>query len=244
MKPIQEQGQEKIGIVFVHGAGLTNGIWSGVVEGLDRPYLLGGYPLLSGQDLSRQGLTMDDYVTDMKRQIEQWPVKRFVIVAHSIGGVLAQRLAEELPDRLAGFVGVGAAIPKKGGSFLSTLPWPKRMLMSAILQRMGTKPPDSAIRAGLCNDLTASQAEEIVRGFIPESIHIYTDRIGAALPEVPKLYVKLTKDKEFGQSHQYKMIGNLSPQTVESLETGHLPMLSDPKGLRNILQSFAAKLDE
>jgi hypothetical protein len=65
---------------------------------------------------------------------------------------------------------------------------------------MGTKPPDSAIRAGLCNDLSPEQALEIVRGFVPESIRVYTDRVDVSTPAVPKLYVKLTKDKELGPS--------------------------------------------
>lgn len=110
--------------------------------------------------------------------------------------------------------------------------------MSAILRTMGTKPPESAIRAGLCNDLSSDQAAEIVSGFIPEAVRVYTDRINVSVPDVPKLYVKLTKDKELSPSLQNKMISNFSPQSVRSLETGHLPMLSDPDGLRSILEDF------
>ncbi|UVI29490.1 alpha/beta fold hydrolase [Paenibacillus spongiae] len=243
-KPTAAGEQEQTGIVFVHGAGLASGIWSKVAEGLDRPCLLADYPFLKGgEHTSRQALALDDYISGMKGQLDRWKVKRFVIVAHSIGGVLAQRLAADQSGRLAGFVGVGAAIPKNGGSFLSVLPLPKRFIMSMIMRKMGTKPPESAIRTGLCNDLTSGQAEKVARSFIPESLAIYTSRIEAVLPEVPKLYVKLLKDKEFGQSLQNKMIANLSPQTVATLETGHLPMISDPEGLQAILQSFMFEIE-
>lgn len=234
----KESRQDKIGFLFINGAGLESQNWDKVVEGLNHPCLLVDFPHRKGSVESRKELSLADYVNHMKRQIDEWEIRKFVIVAHSLGGVIALGLASELNDRLAGFVAVGAAIPKKGGSFLSVLPFPKRFILSAILRKMGTMPPESAIRAGLCNDLSSKQATEIVRGFIPESIRVYTDRVEVSVPVVPKLYVKLTKDKEFSMSLQNKMISNLSPQSVQCLETGHLPMLSDPEGLRLILLTF------
>lgn len=235
---MQKNPQEKIGFVFIYGAGLESRIWSKVVEGFEHPCLLAEFPLRESSVDSRSRLSLEDYVTHMKRQVDEWGIRKIVLVAHSLGGVLALRLASELSDRLAGFVAVGAAIPKNGGSFVSAMPFPQRILMSAILRTMGTKPPESVIRAGLCNDLTPDQATEIVKGFVPEAVRVYTDRIYASVPDVPRLYVKLTKDKESSPSLQNKMISNLSPQSVRSLETGHLPMISDPDGLRVILEDF------
>ncbi|MBW5448721.1 alpha/beta fold hydrolase [Cohnella sp. CFH 77786] len=239
---MQEHTQEKIGFVFINGAGLESRIWSKVVEGLDHPCLLVEFPLRKSSVDSRSELSLEDYVVHMKKQVDEWRTQRFVIVAHSLGGVLALRLASELNHRLAGFIAVGAAIPKNGGSFVSALPFPKRILMSAILRKLGTKPPESAIRTGLCNDLSEDQTMEVVKGFIPEAVRIYTDRIDVSIPFVPKLYVKLTKDKEFGPSLQRKMISNLSPQSVQSLETGHLPMISNPEGLKHVLLTFLNSL--
>ncbi len=235
----QELTQKKTGFVFIHGAGLESSVWGKVIEGLDHPYLQIDFPYRKGPFESRKELTLGDYVTHLKRQVDAWETPKIVIVAHSLGGVLALRLASELSDRLIGFVAVGAAIPKNGGSFLSVLPFPKRILMSTILRKMGTKPPESAIRAGLCNDLTPEQTADIVKGFVPESVRVYTDPIDVPVPAIPKLYVKLTKDKEFSLSLQNKMISNLSPQSVQSLDTGHLPMLSDPNGLKLILQNYS-----
>jgi pimeloyl-ACP methyl ester carboxylesterase len=241
---IQERTQGQLGFVFVNGAGLESRIWDKVVEGFDFPCLLVDFPLRRDTVESRKELALADYVTHLKGQVEEWGIRRFVIVAHSLGGVLALRLASELSDRLAGFIAVGAAIPKKGGSFLSVFPFPKKILMSVILRKMGTQPPEAVIRAGLCNDLSKEQAEEIVRGFIPESVRVYTDRVDVSVPAVPKLYVKLSKDKEFSSSLQNKMISNLSPQSVRNLDTGHLPMLSDPEGLRLALQDFLPYVEE
>ncbi|MBH5319658.1 alpha/beta hydrolase [Paenibacillus sp. GSMTC-2017] len=239
---MNETVQEKIGFVFLHGAGLESSIWHGVTKELTAPFLLVDSPLRKGLDKDRSALKMDDYTKDMRDQIEKWNVQKFVIVAHSLSGALALRLADELRERIVGFVAVGAAIPSKGGSFLSSLPFPKNLLMSVILRLAGTKPPESAIRTGLCNDLSTEQSTMIVNGFVPESKHVYIERTNAAVPSVPKLYVKLTKDQEFGLPLQNKMIANLSPQKVVELKTGHLPMLSDPNGLRRELETFLVSL--
>lgn len=235
---MQKNPQEKIGFVFVYGAGLDGRIWSKVVEGMEHPYLLVEYPFRDSSVESRRRLSLEDYVTHMKKQVDEWGGRKFVIVAHSLGGVLALKLASELSDRLAGLIAVGAVIPKNGGSFLSVMPFPQKIIMPAILRTIGTKPPESVIRAGLCSDLSPDQAAEIARGFTPEAIRVYTDRIHVSVPDVPKLYVKLTQDKELGLSLQDQMISNLSPQSVRSLETGHLPMMKDPDGLRAILEDF------
>lgn len=238
---MNKQSSEKIGFVFIHGAGLEGLVWSKVVEGFDHPCLLAEFPQRKSSLDSRSGLSLGDYVTHMKRQVDDWGIRKIVIVAHSLGGVLALELASLMTDRLAGIVAIGAAIPKNGGSFLSALPFPQRILMSVILRAAGTKPPDSSIRTGLCNDLSPDQAAEVIKGFIPEAVRVYTDRINVPVPDIPKLYVKLNKDKEFSPSLQDKMISNFAPQSVCSLNTGHLPMISNPEGLRSILLEFVTE---
>ncbi|MFD0696147.1 alpha/beta fold hydrolase [Paenibacillus sp. GCM10027628] len=243
MSSIEADKQDKIGFVFIHGAGLESRIWEQVVTGLESPYLLVNFPQSHGEKKGRQGLSLYDYTAHINRQIQAWNVQKFIIVAHSLGGILALKVAEDLSDRLVGLVAIGAMIPRGGGSFLSVLPFAKRTLMRVILRMFGTQPPESAIRKGLCNDLSPEQAAEIVRCFVPESARVYTDRIGAPTPQVPKLYLKLTNDRELTLSVQDKMIANLAPQHVEMLETGHLPMLSKPDELRRALMMFLSQLD-
>lgn len=240
----QDMTKEELGFVFIHGAGLNGGVWDYVVEGLGQPCLKVEYPLRDRNVASGHHLGLEDYVNHMAEQVKTWGTNKFVIVAHSLGGVLAMELASRFTGRVAGFVAIGAAIPKRGGSFFSVLPFPQRVIMPIILKTVGTKPPESAIRNGLCSDLPEEQASRIAAEFVPESRKVYTDRVQASVPDVPKLYVKLTQDKEFGLSIQESMIANLSADGVESLSTGHLPMLSDPRGVQRILDGFAKQVNE
>jgi len=234
----KDRAQKEIGFVFVNGAGLNGRIWERVAKDLDYPCLFAEFPGRDGEDEQRLQLTLQQYADTVQRQVKEWGVKQIILVAHSLGGQVALQAAEALKDRLAGFVAVGAAIPKPGGSFLSSLPWPKRTILSLLMKKMGTKPPESAIRAGLCNDLASEDADSIVKGFVPESYRVYADRLDGSLPDVPRLYIRLEKDKEFSSSLQARMIRNLAPQQVRTLETGHLPMLGDPAGLRKLLLEF------
>jgi pimeloyl-ACP methyl ester carboxylesterase len=239
----QPQGRHEIGIMFIHGAGLRGSVWEAVARGLDSPVLLADFPYRDGPEQARLALTLDEYASHLRGQAESWEVPQVIVVAHSLGGVLALQVAEALlkRGRLAGYAAVGAVIPSRGGSFLSELPLLRRVLLPLVMRLAGTRPPDSAIRAGLCNDLSESQSAGIVQAFVPESRRIYSDACHAAVPDVPSLYVKLTRDKEFGPALQDRMIANLRPGTVKRMETGHLPMLGNPDGLRAILQTFMAE---
>lgn len=229
---------EKIGFVFINGAGLESSIWSQVVENFPHPYLLIDFPFRKDNEPLRKQLSLADYVDHMEKQIVNWPIQKFIIVAHSLGGTLAIKLASKMPERIAGFIAVGAIIPKNGGSFLSALPFHKRLLLTMILPKVGTKPPKSAILAGLCNDLSPEVSTKIVEGFVPESIQVYTDRTDAVLIDVPKLYIRLTNDKEIGLSMQNKMIAHFSSHSIQNLNSGHLPMLSNPQKLQHVLLQF------
>ncbi|WP_240041126.1 alpha/beta fold hydrolase [Paenibacillus ginsengarvi] len=180
----------------------------------------------------------------MNKQIEAWPVRRFILVAHSLGGLLALQTAEAWKDRIVGFAAIGAVIPAKGGSFLSAMPFPKRLLLGAVLRLAGTKPPEAAIRQSLCSDLTPEQTEAVIREFVAESVRVYTDRIEAPAPEVPKLYVKLGQDRELSLAMQERMAANLDAHYIEQLATGHLPMLSKPDEVRRVLNDFMHRIRE
>lgn len=230
--PNEKWLHEEIGVVFLHGVGLRGSVWSKVAEQLNSPYLLADFPRRDESDESRRELSLEDYVSTIYNQIEEWGCQRFILVAHSISGVLALELARRCQGRITGLVAVGAIIPRDGGSFLSSMPLPNRWILSAVLRLAGTRPPESAIRKGLCSDLTPEQADEIVRGFLPESKLLYTERIGASAPaDIPTMYVKLTEDKEIIPALQDRMISALNAEYVEELQAGHLPMLSQPVGL-------------
>ncbi|HEX6308305.1 MAG TPA: alpha/beta hydrolase [Longimicrobiales bacterium] len=231
---------DDVALVLMHGAGLGAWIWRDVVPELSTPAIAVDFPARADPE-ARRALTFDDYVSHVEAQARELAARRIVLVAHSIAGVLAPRLLRALGERAAGLMAVSAVIPANGGSFLSALPLARRLPLTLILRLLGTRPPESAIRKGQCNDLDAATADEVVRRFAPESRALYTGSGGAELPRLPSLYVLLTADAELALPLQRSMAARLAAQTAE-VAAGHLAMLSRPSALARVIDRFTARL--
>ncbi|MCH8536059.1 MAG: alpha/beta hydrolase [Flavobacteriaceae bacterium] len=229
---------DKIGIVLIHGAGLGSFIWDDLKPLIKTPVLTIEFPNREVGDKSNSNLTFDDYKKSATEQIEKWGIDNFVIVTHSIGGCVGLSLTDYFAEKVVGFVGISSAIPTNGKSFISCLPFPQSLIMPLILNLFGTKPPQKAIEQTLCNDLTSEQTSEIVKRFTPEAKLLYTTKVNYKNFEIKKLYIKLTNDKEFPLKLQDKMIKNLTTRKVVTIDSGHLPMISNPKELSLILSDF------
>lgn len=173
---------KEIGIVLLHGAGLGSWIWSEVQSYLQFPNLSVDYPGRDNSSGVSNSTTLDDYCNHLLSTIDGREHKKIVLAAHSISGVLALKLTERLGDRVVGLVRICASIPKNGDSFISTLPFFKRMVMNVMLPIVGTKPPKGVIVKALCNDLTSDQAETVANRFVAESTHLYFDKCNAPVP--------------------------------------------------------------
>lgn len=222
----------EIGYVFLSGAGLGPWIWEDVANALKGPSVSVEYPKTPEAGI-------EEYAQAALSQVKNMPVQKVIVVGHSLGGVVGLKIALALGDRLAGFVAVSASIPRNGGSFLSSLPFPQKLVMPLIIRFAGTKPSDEAIRKGYCNDLSAEQTSEVIRRYTPESAKIYSDISALPPSSVPKLYIKTTNDNEFPSALQDTMQHNLETEKVATIDSGHLPMLSKPKELAVLLDDFA-----
>lgn len=231
-----------VGLVFIHGAGLGGWIWERLGASLNHPHVFADFPLRDAPVAARRPLTLADYAAHVAAQAGTLRTDRAVIVAHSLGGTVGLQVASLLGDRLAGFVGVSAAIPREGGSFLSALPLPQRWIVAGLMRVAGTRPPESAIRRGLCSGLDAATANRVVEGFIPETRRVYRGRTDVPVPDVPRGYVVLTEDQELPVSLQRRMAQNLGATDTPELPAGHLAMLSHPAALAGLLNDFTAKL--
>ncbi|MGF1587010.1 MAG: alpha/beta fold hydrolase [Bacteroidales bacterium] len=224
------------GIIFIHGAGLSSLIWDDVRSLIRFPALPIDYP--SRKHNVADDLNFGDYINAIIKQIDRWEVEKFILVTHSIGGCLGLKVAQFFKSRIIGFVAIASAIPKKGDSFISCLPYPRRVILPLIIKVAGTRPPKKAIEKGLCSDLTREQAEKVYARFIPESKELFFEKCDAGIPDTKRLYIKLAYDRELPLPVQERMAENLKAHKILTLHSGHLPMLSKPSELVKILTRF------
>lgn len=217
-------------LLFLSGAGLPGWIWDDVRGQLGESYATQVAP----RPISRTA-GIRDYA---QAAIDSVPTERFVIVAHSAGGVIGQEVARLVPERVAGFLGVSAIVPQPGGSFLTALPIPKRWLISIVMRLAGTRPPESAIRKTFAHGLSEEVTSRLIADFIPEPQSYYRELIGTNAFEGPCGYITTTNDREIPVALQQRFVGNLGATWQYELPTGHLPMLEDPDVLAEAIRRF------
>ncbi|MEX2396296.1 MAG: alpha/beta hydrolase, partial [Balneolales bacterium] len=225
-------------IVFLYGAGLNASIWDNLLPHLNYPTLAVEYPNRGMAGNVNKSLTLEDYHREILDQLSHRKERNVLIVAHSIGGIFCNKLGVELKDRLVGIVAVGAIMTEKGTSFLSAIPWLQRIITQVLIKSLGTRPPDSQIKKGLCHDLPDEVTRKIVSDFTPESPAIYTEPIPDPVPKCSALYIMLNDDKSISIPVQKKSAARLLQANTVALDTGHLPMISQPEKLAGLITGF------
>lgn len=232
-----QDGKTGIGMVFIGGAGLQPSVWDRVRADIGAPSIAVAFPN-RGNGPANADLTLDDYVAEAKRQVDAAPFRKCVLVCHSIGGVVGLRLAGTLGAGLKGFVAVSASIPASGQSYLSSLPFPQGAVAGLVMRMMGTRPPDGVIKSALCSGLGAEDVKDVVDRFTPEAKGLYFSKVEHGGISAPAMYVKTSRDRAFAPAVQERMARNLGAGRVETIESGHLPMLSAPAELAGMLDQF------
>jgi pimeloyl-ACP methyl ester carboxylesterase len=215
-------------LLLLSGAGLPAWAWDRM-----RDALPGKRPTFVAPKPGNGDRSLDAYA-DAALDAVPWP--SFVVVGHSIGGVVGTRIVERAPGRVVGFVGISASIPVRGRSFFGALPAPQRWIVSGITRVAGTRPPEGMLRKGLCHGLEPADADRVVRDFAPESQALYRDRTGARTFPAVRGYVRTAEDPDFPLDLQDRFAATLGTERTATLATGHLPMLQDPVGTAGAIE--------
>ena len=176
-------------------------------------------------------------------QIENAGFQKIILVAHSIGGVLAIALSKLMPSQIKHIVYIGASIPKEGKSALSTFPLSEKV--GIYFMKWGIPIPEKAmdqkLRETLCNDLDEATTLQFLKGsknFEPPSL--FLERVSRkGMPDIPCTYIKLLKDKgSYPPSKQDELAANIGTGVL-TLDSGHTAMLSRPQELAKLLNKIA-----
>lgn len=205
-------------LLILSGAGLPASAWDDVRSRLDAESRVVPSPGPSG--------TLGSYADAALAAAGGWA--RFHLVAHSLGGAVASAVVAAAPERVSRVTAVAAVVPAAGRSFTGALPMPGRLVMGAVLRVLGTRPPESALRA-MCRGLSEEDTALVVGRFAPEGRRVYLDRTPPRTwPEAS--YVVTTSDDQFPVAQQERYAAELGATTVR-LATGHLAMLERPAEL-------------
>ena len=196
-------------VIFIHGMYLNGRSWQPWVERFAAagfscsapswPFHHGDPPRLRSEvDPDLGALTFSAVTEHFKTLIDDLP-ERPILVGHSIGGLLVQRLVNDGYARAG--VSISSAPPQRVGSFS---PHFLRANFPHINPFMGNKPvfmTPARFHYAFCNTLTRPASDEVFDRFVvPESRNVSRSTLGGsaridfAAVQVPLLFLTGTQD--------------------------------------------------
>ena len=192
-----------------------------------------------------EGCTLEAYAEVVCRALDAAETPA-VLVAHSMGGVVATQAAEMRPERIARLVYVCAFLPRDGQALLdlATTDAQSAILPTLIIdEAAGVHSVRREARVQVFyDDCPSAIAEPAAERLIPEPlapvstpVRVTAERYG----RVPRAYVRATRDRCLTPELQDRMIAAAPCERVVSIESSHSPFFSRPDELTEHLVSLA-----
>jgi pimeloyl-ACP methyl ester carboxylesterase len=212
--------------------------------------------------------TLEDYVASVIQTIEEVRSHghdKVVLVGHSMGGLAITGVAERVPQHIAHLVYVAAFMPKSGASVFDYHTAPENSderigplakadpaIVGAL--RMDYRSDDPACRANgrmaLCSDMSEEDYLSMSSMMTPDAplapliTPLVTTQEGWG--SVRRHYVKCLQDEAIRPALQQRFIEEADAfvparlTTVHEMDASHLPLLSQPGALAELLSRIAA----
>lgn len=242
-------------IVLIHGAWQGGWVWADVAPALTaaghRCYpvdLPGSAPDVADR-ASVNFVDQVDYLKALFARIEG----AAVVVGHSGGGLAASQIAEEMPERVAGIVYVAGMMLPDGMRFAEVVEECRERHPSAVgiwphldhLEGMSVVPAAAATEIFYqdCNPHAAAAAAAKLTPQSNAARDVSPILTQGRFGTVRRIYIEALKDRSVVPVVQRRMQELVPGAAVRRIDTGHAPMLADPKRLSELLVQSIEELD-
>jgi pimeloyl-ACP methyl ester carboxylesterase len=233
----QEGNSEMLpNIVLVHGAWSDGSIWSAVTERLQGD----GYNVIAPQ------FSLTSVEADVAR-LEQHLARLtgpIILVGHSYGGEIITALGPTNPN-VVGLVYIAAFGLDEGETIGELLqngpPMPALANMEIDAQGFAWLPLDDWVDH-ITSDVDPAQAKALFAAQQPVSMSLFTYVMGVPTwKSVPSWYMVATNDEALPPDAE-RFFAQRMGATVVEIESSHVPLVSQPDAVTNLIETAAESL--
>jgi len=224
-------------LLFIHGAWGTSQYWKNYL-----PYfadqgwevyavnLRGHFP--SDREEALAQVTLEDYLDDVEKVIRHLSIEHCALIGHSLGGLIAQKTAENI-NSITALVTMASAPPLGVAlEVQNDLPYSGTIIknMWGMMNMKPVKPTFAMAEQTVLNNIAPEErraffdmfvAESLVVGYqVAQGYPVYPSRI-----KCPKLVIGCARDVVAPVSMQRGLADFLQADYIEYQQFAHLPML-------------------
>jgi len=230
--------------VMIHGSWHGGWAWQGVVRQLSKRGHRAEAPTLPGHGpgAMRLGIAHQDCVRSVVSYIQQQRLKEVVLVGHSFGGSVVQKVAEEIPSLIERTIFLDALIVEDGHCVFDELPAEYVALFNSLACTSSDNTmliPWEVWRDNFMQDAPEREAHSIWEQLSPEPNQVNLDRLDLkrfySLP-LPKSFIYCRQDKALppGGFHP-QMSSRLGQFKLLEMDGSHEVMFTRPEELADTI---------
>jgi pimeloyl-ACP methyl ester carboxylesterase len=229
-------------LLFIHGAGGTSQYWQNYLPYFaDKGWavfamnLRGHFP--SDREEALVQVTLEDYLDDVEKVIHGLDMKGCALIGHSLGGLIAQKTAENI-DSIKALVTLASAPPfgvtamDMNLNMNHDLPYSGQIIktMWGMMNMKPVKPTFMLAEKTVLNNIAPEERQTVFDMFVAESLYVGY-QVAQGFPvypsqiKCPKLVIGCVKDVLAPVSMQKNLADFLKADYMEYQQFAHLPML-------------------
>ncbi len=224
-------------LLFIHGAGGTSQYWKNYLpyfadEGWEvfAVNLRGHYP--SDREEALAQVTLDDYLDDVEKVIRRLNIQNCAVIGHSLGGLIAQKTAENI-NSIKALITLASAPPfGVVVEMNSDLPYSGAIIktMWGMMNMRPVKPTFMMAEKTVLNNIAPHERKAVFNMFVAESL-VVGYQVAQGFPvnpariKCPKLVIGCAKDVLAPAIMQQGLAVFLQADYIEYEQFAHLSML-------------------
>jgi pimeloyl-ACP methyl ester carboxylesterase len=235
---------KKIGFILISGGQMSDWIWKDFLSLLKYPFIIISSRLENNNLKNRINSNLSDCVDHVLKQLSNLDFNKYIIIGHSIGGILAAQAGAKLKDQVEHIIYIAANLPKNNNNAISSFPLFSRLMINGLIYSQVKKETTLIGKeAKYFLDLFCNTCPAEVKNYIsqqnlkPEPLCLFKEKVRwGNFENIPQTYIRLLTDKTISPEIQRKVSKNTNIKNIIDIESDHMVMLSHPKELLSAIE--------